>query len=148
MTPEETWDTIAGRLSANQPLDLDPLLAVSTTQPAPGGALTLANENLPPPSPHIWPLQDDNLVYLGIRLVTPLDDPAGFAARLIAMAGERGIYPVIFSALDFCGLEQFGLRVERLTGATAQQRDAREQELKQFFHISVVMDCENLLALA
>ncbi len=76
---------------------------------------------------------------LGIRVSTPLDDPSGLAMKLATLAVERDVEVVILSHLDYCGLERFGFRVERIAGATEAAQSACEAEVKWFWSLGVVL---------
>ncbi len=105
--------------------------------------------NLPdgwlPPSHSIWPMNEPDRVAIGIRVTAPLEGEAEIATRLVAMAVERGITPVIFSTIASSGFERFGFRVERLCGANAREIAACEEELKRFWDIAVVVEAADIL---
>ena len=76
---------------------------------------------------------------LGFRVSTPIDDPADLAMKLATLAVEKDVEIVVLSHLDYCGLERFGFRVERVAGASEAAREACEAEVKWFWGLGVVL---------
>ncbi len=130
---------ILGRLQDAAPVDLDPVLEEGTA--ARGAAM--ATGPATPLSPALWE-RHDGWASLGIRVTVAPEDVTSLARRLAAMAAERGIVPVILSALDQSGFERFGFRVERLSGATAEERAAEEAELQGFWNFALILDAGDL----
>ena len=139
----DRWMDVAGRLSPSAPTDLDDLLLGPKARQ--GGWL---ERNLDAgwitPARPIWAGQLGGLATIGVRVTEQLDNPARTAARLVAIAGEREVTPIIFSTLATCGLERFGFRVERLSGANARQQAACEAELMSFWDIAIVIDAAQI----
>ncbi len=88
---------------------------------------------------------DPDRVAIGVRVTKPVKDPIAIANRLIALATERGVTPVIFSSIASSGFERFGFRVEHLGGNSKAELEACEAELKQFWDIAVVVDAADIV---
>ncbi len=130
---------ILGRLQDAAPFDLDAVLGDGDV--AKGG--TLAMGAAVPLSPALWERRE-SWACLGIRVTEPPEDVTALARRLAATAVERGIIPVILSSLDQSGFERFGFRVERLSGATEEERAAEEAELQGFWNFALILDARDL----
>ena len=63
--------------------------------------------------------------------------------RLAAVALERGVTPIILSALDMSGFERFGFRVERLPAQPAERATA-EAELARVWDLSIIIDADEI----
>ncbi|MFQ5623197.1 MAG: hypothetical protein ACE5FS_07345 [Paracoccaceae bacterium] len=142
----DVWAEMAARLTTQQPVDLDdPIAAESGAAPDPGGCVRRElGEHWIPPAQSVWATAESDRVAIGVRVNGDLKGRVEIAARLIAMACERGVMPVIFSTCPESGFERFGFRVERVAGADASQRAACEEELKRFWDIAVVVDAEQI----
>ena len=134
------WLEVLLRIAGTAPLDLDAVVL--------GGALPQAAAAVPhgagtlPPSPRLWERGEEETAAIGIRVLNPLPDPGAVALRLAAAAVERGITPVILSALPDSGFERFGFRVERLSPGAA--RAAEEAELQAFWNFAIIIDAEDV----
>ncbi len=131
------WHVILARISPREPLDLDQTVLATEAAPARGQALIPAATGAAPPA-RLWQRPDAGRVAIGVRVTRPIADPAATATRLAAAAIERGMLPVILSALPLCGLEQFGFRVERLTDP------GQEAALVQFWDMALVIDAAEI----
>lgn len=148
MTDNSTWATIAGRLTSQTPVDLDVVLWDGKTDLPVGGELVGATDVATRPvSQSCWPLREPGMLHLGVRITAPLNDPLALATALTAIAMERQMTPVVFSHLNRCGLEQFGLRIEHVTGSTQSERDGCEQDLKQYYQMAIMVDASDLPAM-
>ncbi len=143
----EDWNAIAARLTNQTPTDLDAALWPDAKSGSGGEIAAEPDLRDAQLSSASWPLNDPDNASIGIRVTKPLGNPVGLAVALIAMATERNVTPVVLSSLDRCGLEQFGLRIERLAGETQQDREICEEQLKRFHDITIVVDAENLMSL-
>ncbi len=144
---EDDWQVIAARLSPVAPADLDgdgTLLPAAGPRRRAGG--WLGRDILPerPPAAAAWAARRTGGAAIGVRVGVRPADPAGLAARLLAMAAERDAEPVILSRPAVCGLEQFGFRVERLAGRSERELAACEAELAAFWDMAIVIDAEAL----
>lgn len=147
MTAPDQGLTMAARLTAHSPVDLDTAIWGAKNTDQIGGELGRrpgAPKNLV--SPICWPAKDPDTLHMGIRVTSKIKDPLELATALIAMATERGITPVIFSHIDRTALEQFGLRIEHVTGPDPQARHDCEKELMQYFQMAIVMDARDLVS--
>ena len=135
------WLEVVGRISGNEPFDLDPILID-------GSAATEADP-LPPArdltvrSSRLWS-RDDAVSYIGVRIDQPPKDIARLALRLASAAAERGVVPIILSTLGRTGLEQFGFRVERLPDGPPEAVDLVEAELREFWDMPIVISVSDV----
>ena len=60
---------------------------------------------------------------------------------------ERKVTPIILTTIPDCGFESFGFRVERIVGATAEERSLLENELKQFWNLAIIIDISDVAKL-
>ena len=130
------WSLILAGLSPHRPTDLDDPMP----EAAPSARLTARSR---PPSSALFPLAEER-AGLGIHVKAPLENPAALAARLAAIALERDLMPVILSEVPRTGLERWGFRVERVSGADAAARASMIEELKAFWSIAVVIDAAEI----
>ena len=107
-----------------------------------GGERQQAPSPLPPLSPALWPMVDNEAVRFGVRIRKAPADPRLQAARLAAAAIERGAEPVILSHVPASGFEQAGFRVERIHGATQAEQELQEAELSCFWSLAIIVDLE------
>jgi hypothetical protein len=78
-------------------------------------------------------------VCFGIRITAATDDIIGLAARAAQMAVERDAGVIVLSHVERTGLERFGFQVERVCGATGDERAAMERELAAYWNIVVII---------
>ena len=133
MTQEE-WLSRMARLVGASPIDLD--------EPRDDRGSFAAGAR--PPAAALWHRAAEEGARLGVRVARPLTDPAAVARRLAAAAVERGVEPVILSALPLSGFEPFGFRVERLPAAEGPARDAVEAELARFWNLALIVDAADV----
>jgi hypothetical protein len=81
----------------------------------------------------------DDAVTIGVMVRETIPNAADMALRLAAMAFERDAEVVILSAVDLCGLERFGFRVERMAGETHAARAACVDQVRRFWNIDLVI---------
>jgi len=144
------WLKVCSRLSPTEPIDLDQKIeGLVLSDPVKAGATgyPLMCETPTVPSSVIWEFEQDDTICLGVRVSKSIGNYAGAAARLVAVAVERSVTPIIFTTLPYSGFERFGFRVERLVGKTNEELAASEEELKQFWHIDVVIDLSDVVSL-
>ena len=130
------WSAILAGLSPHRPVELDPPMP----QDVPASRL---HARCRPPSVALFPLSEER-AGLGIHVKQPLENPAALAARLAAIALERELMPVILSEVPRTGLERWGFRVERVVGATEDDRASMIEDLKAFWSIAVVIDAAEI----
>ena len=105
------------------------------------------NAPLLTPSRFLWERAEGAAAGLGVRVLAALPDCAPAALRLAAAVVERGVMPVVLSAVADSGFERYGFRVERLFGETAAERAAVEAELAAFWNLAIVIDAADIAAL-
>lgn len=140
MTPD-AWLTVISRISAAEPVALD------EDSDGRGNGLCVWPDDALPPSPRLWARAAEGVSYIGVRVDAPLPDPARAALRLAAAALERGVVPVILSALPQSGFERFGLRVERFAGTDPEERARWEAEMTSFWNLAFILDARDLMGL-
>lgn len=140
----DDWYAVISRLAQEAPEDLDPLLG---PEPPPPPAPPAVPAQGLPPSARLWD-RDAGVSHIGVRVDAPPRDIRRLALRLAAMAAERGVEPVILSALPRTGFEQFGFRVERLPEVPRDgpsEAIARyEDELRRFWDMAIVVDLSDI----
>jgi hypothetical protein len=136
----DDWYAVISRLAQEAPEDLDPLLG---PEPLPAPPLPAAAAQGLPPSARLWD-RDAAVSHIGVRVDTPPRDIRRLALRLAAMAAERGVVPVILSALPRTGFEQFGFRVERLPEVPPEAVARYEDELRRFWDMAIVVDLSDI----
>ena len=144
------WLDVCSRLSPSEPIDLDQKIAnLPSSASAKIGIVgfPLMSESTMVPSTVIWSFDNVDTVCLGIRVTQPIENYARAAARLVAVAVERSVTPIILTSLPYSGFERFGFRVERLVGETNEELIASEEELKRFWRIDVVINLSDVIKL-
>ena len=131
------WASVVASITPLEPTDLDGMIdAIAPKDVTPKGArfpLDAAINAVP------VVFQDDTTVCFGARITKETSDRVGLAMTLAQMAAEKGAFPVILSHLDYCGLEQFGFRVERVAGQTPEEIAACEAQICAFWKIVMVI---------
>lgn len=125
------------RLSPHEPYDLDSLLAPHDRRSPPVGkdiAPCVNAETLPP-----CRLARPDKVVVATRVRRPLDDPTDTAFRLAALAIQHDVEIVVFSDIDYSGLERFGFRTERVVGRTDPERELCLTQLRHFWGVELVL---------
>lgn len=125
------------RLTRCQPEDLDPLL-----EPFEIALNGLGKDLAPCPWPSTLPrhrLNAPDAIAVGVLIDHPLPDPADAACRLASLAIEQDVHLVAFATLDYSGLERFGIRTERISGQTDEERRWCRDQLMQFWGIEVLV---------
>jgi hypothetical protein len=125
------------RLTPLQPEDLNPLLDPFDADPRQQGQ-DLAP--CPKPTALPWPgLARPDTVAVGVLVDSPLPDPAEAAFRLTTLATEQDVAVIALSSLDYCGLERFVIRTERIAGQTEAERAQCRDQVMQFRGLEVVV---------
>lgn len=145
MTTEEKYLSVLTNISPNAPLDLDPLL-FSSASAKPVNAVGKGGSF--PPSAKLWDRVEDQTTYIGIRVKTPIREPQTVGAYLAAAAVERHIVPVFLSWNGLCGMQQFGFRVERISGATEAECIHCEEQVVRFWNMAIVVDVADVTGMS
>jgi hypothetical protein len=85
------------------------------------------------------PFQTEQMGAIGFRITQERADITQVALHLANLAMEHEVEVVVLNHLDYCGLERFGFRCERITGQTDAERDACEEEIRRFWGIDLVL---------
>lgn len=145
-----TWQDIVSRICPLTCREIDDLLLTEAAKmqadgSPPAGSGRSAQDGQP--TPCLWPRKTGIGVHIGVRVDRAEHRAPDVALRLAAAAAERGVIPVIFSAVPQSGFEEFGFRVERLPAMGDPDRELVEAELRAFWDISVVVDASDVHAL-
>jgi len=131
------WNALLARIVADDADDLDGLTRTFDPRHAPPG-----RDVLPEIDAVLMPeaaLKRRDAVCIGLRVEGRLADAADRAMRLAAFAAERDVEVVVLAHADHTGLERFGFRVERIAGATPEQRARCEAQLRRLWNIDLVL---------
>jgi len=131
------WSDVVASITPLEPTDLDALIdkiAPKTGAPARTQFPTAAAIAAVPTS-----FEDDQTVCFGARVTKDTANVTALAMTLAQLAAEKGGVPIILSHLDYCGLEQFGFRVERVAGQTEEEIAACEAQICAFWKIVMVI---------
>jgi len=137
----EHWSAVLSRLTQNAPIDLDDQLGADVQfSPA---LESFGNAK----SAELWTRPDD-WACIGVRVISPPDNLVEAARRLVSVAIERNVTPIILSPLASSGFERFGFRVERIPENPGDARNACEAELQAFWDMPIIFDLEESAALS
>jgi hypothetical protein len=134
------WSDILSRLSPDRLLDLGDLGDRASASAAGTGPLGGAA----PPVAALWARGEGSTGCLGLRVRAPVEDVTATAARLAAIAVERGVQPVILSHVGETGFERLGFRVERIAAPDKVEAARQEAELAAFWDIAMILDLEEV----
>ncbi len=134
---QKNWASVVASITPLEPYDLDGMIdGLKPAQAKPNG-LTFPQgiENTPLP----LSFEDETTVCFGARITKDTPNRLKLAMMLAQMAAEKGANPVILSHVEYCGLEQYGFRVERIGGATEAEIAACEAQVCDFWNIVMVI---------
>jgi hypothetical protein len=94
-------------------------------------------------SARLWQ-RNETASYIGIRVDQAPQDVRRIALRLASAAAERGVVPIVLSALPRTGFEQYGFRVERLPDGPPEAVAAFEAELRKFWDMPIVISLSDV----
>lgn len=97
------------------------------------GAMPLARHLSDTDRPAIGVLLDDRETRVADEIASLL------AGRYAALAVEKECEVIILSHQDNAGFERFGFRVERIAGATDQERSECLEQLRRFWGIDIMI---------
>lgn len=133
----EHYHTILSRVTTHVAEDIDDLL-----RPHDGRARRSGRDLFPDGvdrSPFTPAFRQADTVAIGVRIASPREDLADLAVQLSTFALEKSAEIVVLNHLDYCGLERFGFRCERITGDSPQARDACERQVAAFWNLEVII---------
>jgi hypothetical protein len=145
MMSDEHWLTVLARITPLRPTDLDVAVFGETTPPYRAWATDAERSGIAA-SARLWERPENEWSTMGVRILSPLADPAGLALRLASAALERRVEPIILTTLHTCGLEQFGFRVEKLAAGSEARLARQESELVRFWALAIVVDAADVVA--
>lgn len=134
---ETNWAQVAATITPLEPHDLDGVITAIAPKKADRSGLAFPTEAAATALP--LGFKDDKTVCFGARVTKDTTNKVALAMTLAQMAAEKGAFPVILSHLDYCGLEQFGFRVERIGGSTDAEIAACEAQVCKFWNIVMVI---------
>jgi hypothetical protein len=131
------WHNIMSRVTTHVAEDLDDLLRPYDARARkPGSDVFPAGVDRNPFTPDF---HNKETVVVGVRITEARDDLTDLAVQLGTFALEKQAEIVVLNHLDYCGLERFGFRCERITGATSEARAACERQVAAFWNLEVVI---------
>lgn len=137
MVPTD-WNSILPRIGPHDAIDLDDMLSPYDPRPGPAG-----RDIFPLPEAVLMPeaeMKRADAVCVGIQArAADATDPVDRAMRLAAFAAERDVQIVVLTDADRSGFERFGFRVERIAGATPEERAACEEQIRRFWNLDLVL---------
>lgn len=134
---QKRWNAILLRVGTHDADDLDTVVgAFDPRRRAPGRDLFPATDAVLMPSART---KRPEAVCIGLRVLAELPDAADRALRLAAFAIERDVEVIVLAHCDRSGLERFGFRCERITGADEAARAACEDQVRRFWNIDLVL---------
>lgn len=131
------WQRILGRVTRQVAEDIDDLL-----RPYDHRARKVGRDLFPADvdrNPFTPDFHHEDTVVIGVRITEPRDDLADLAVQLGTFALEKQADIVVLNHLDYCGLERFGFRCERITGDTVEARAACERQVAAFWNLEAVI---------
>ncbi len=128
------WSEILPKIAPLAAIELDDVLQDFDPR------LDASGRTLFPQNPYHHPPEfvDPETTCVGIAVRAAIDT-ADIAMKLASLAMEKGVTPVVFCHLEYSGLERFGFRVEKISGASDADEQACIDQLKQFWGISVMI---------
>lgn len=135
--------TILSNLSNRRPVDLDSTVFAARNKSKRGAAGILAF----PPCAALWEFKNSGNSCIGVRIRAPLENPEFLAARLAAIALERQINPIFLSYINRSEMQQFGFRVEQLSGLPKGAQQQFEAQLVRFWQLALVIDSSEISSL-
>ncbi len=142
---ENNWYKIVNTFTPEVPVDLDDVILRDRATRQFGKVLFPDMDLLP--STALWEREVEDHTYIGVRIVEPSKSPYTVARLLAAAAIERNVVPIILSRVDYCGLEQFGFRIERIPDEETAARTA-EEEVGKFWNFAIVIDGHDVARLS
>ena len=134
---ETNWANVVASITPLEPTDLDAIVDKGRKGRPDRAGLEFPVEAAL--APLDLKFKDETAVCFGARVTKETPNRFALAVTLAQMAAEKGATPIILSHLDYCGLEQFGFRVERIGGKTDDEREACEAQVRAFWNIVMVI---------
>lgn len=132
-----SWTSIITRISRHEADQIDALLGrYDPRKVTPGSDLF---PGAVPRSRSGIAFRKPGLACIGVRVVEPRADVHKVAMHLATLALEKNAEIIILSYPDYSGLERFGFRTERISGATPEERAACEEQILRFWGIEIVI---------
>lgn len=132
----DDWSTIITKITPHSPEHLDDILESFDARRTTNGRCIFPENN--------WhngqsPFRDTATVCIGVRIDGDNVERSDLSMKLASMALEKNVIPVILFEGDYSGMERFGFRTEKIAGESKNERRESEEQLKQFWNISVVI---------
>ncbi|WP_068316375.1 hypothetical protein [Polycladidibacter hongkongensis] len=133
------YAVILSTLSGRQPQSIDSLLAPFDNRLAPEAGNCLASEGMAP-SESLF-AQDTQLA-IAFMVSKPLENINATALKLASIAAEKNTIPVIFSKIDYCGLEQAGFRIERISNMGDEEANLQIEQLQNLWGTPFIIELQ------
>lgn len=134
---ELLWADTIGRITPNDPVGLDDLTRRFDPRCNQGGQVIFPQVSALPVAD--MPFKTPETGLIGFRIKAVRDDIVQVALQLAAMAMENDVTVIVFSHLDYCGLECYGFRCERVAGNTPDQKAHCEEQIRRFWRIELIL---------
>ncbi|WP_430449477.1 hypothetical protein [Rhodophyticola sp.] len=133
----EFWEDVILRISKRDAVNIDDVAGPTDPRRNPVG------KGVFPDGIHTalaeLPFKTEEMGAIGFRITEPRDDIPQAAFHLAMLAMEHEVDVIVLAHLDYCGLERFGFRCERITGDTPKARSDCEQQIRRFWNIDLVL---------
>lgn len=83
--------------------------------------------------------RDPQQVNIGFRISDPRSDLPSLSVQLASLGIEQSVGIIVLSYLDYCGLERFGFRTERVTRDAHASSTACEEQISKFWALEVII---------
>lgn len=137
----ERWLKILTQVTPNRPIDLDLVLCEhDMLAQSENGRVLFENDGEVP----LAALNDDTeFASIGIRIsadaVPDAEALAKRAGEFAALAVERNCEIIAISEGDLSGFERFGIRTERLSGETEEEREICLEQIRAFWSMAIII---------
>lgn len=131
------WGDVIGRITPHDAAGIDDLTGPVDPRCTHGGRVIFP-QNIALPVANM-PFASPDTGTIGFRITAARDDIAQVGLQLAALAMENGVEVVVFNHLDYCGLERFGFRCERIAGHTPAQKAQCEEQIRRFWNIDLIL---------
>lgn len=133
----EHWGGVISRITRSDAQNVDDIAGAWDPRCNPTGrAIFPEGASL---APEGMPFKSEAMSAIGFRMTEPRKDIIQVAMQLATLAMENEVEVVIFNHLDYCGLERFGFRCERITGDSADAIELCEEQVRRYWNIDLIL---------
>lgn len=133
----DRWSAVIARITPMRADPIDDLAGPFDARHRPEGQ-PIFPTHLPPLMP-TTAFKKAATACIAVRITHARDDITDVAAHLSALALEKDAEIVVLNHLPYCGLERFGFRCERVTGADDAAKAACEAQILRFWNVEIVI---------